>query len=65
MSSKYIIHPWTIVINIVYFLLSRILVERIEPGLQIPDLRDSLIQILRDYNLQASNIMKNWMAARK
>jgi len=30
----------------------RILVEKIEPGLKIPGLRDSLIQILRDYNLQ-------------
>jgi hypothetical protein len=27
-------------------------VERIEPGLKIPGLRDSLIQILRDFNLQ-------------
>jgi len=32
----------------------RQLVERIEPGLEIPGLRDSLIQILRDYNLQVS-----------
>merc|ERR1719153_945971 len=32
----------------------RILVERIEPGLEIPGLRQSLIQILRDYNLQVS-----------
>jgi len=32
----------------------RILVERIEPGLEIPGLRSSLIQILRDYNLQVS-----------
>jgi hypothetical protein len=32
----------------------RILVERIDPGLKIPGLRDSLIQILRDYNLQIS-----------
>jgi len=30
----------------------RILIEKIEPGLKIPGLRDSLIQILRDYNLQ-------------
>jgi len=30
----------------------RILVEKIEPGLKIPGLRDSLIQILRDFNLQ-------------
>ena len=32
----------------------RQLVERIEPGLEIPGLRQSLIQILRDYNLQVS-----------
>ena len=32
----------------------RKLVERIEPGLKIPGLRASLIQILRDYNLQVS-----------
>jgi len=32
----------------------RKLVERIEPGLEIPGLRKSLIQILRDYNLQVS-----------
>ena len=30
----------------------RILIEKIEPGLKIPGLRDSLIQILRDFNLQ-------------
>ena len=34
----------------------RILVEKIEPGLKIPGLRDSLIQILRDYNLQVINL---------
>merc|ERR1712098_424438 len=32
----------------------RQLVARIEPGLEIPGLRASLIQILRDYNLQVS-----------
>eukprot|EP00092_Neocalanus_flemingeri_P033946 GFUD01036912.1.p1 GENE.GFUD01036912.1~~GFUD01036912.1.p1 ORF type:complete len:874 (+),score=241.55 GFUD01036912.1:57-2678(+) len=32
----------------------RMLVERIEPGLEIPGLRASLIQILRDYKLQVS-----------
>ena len=32
----------------------RQLVSRIEPGLEIPGLRASLIQILRDYNLQVS-----------
>ena len=32
----------------------RKLVERIEPGLKIPGLKASLIQILRDYNLQVS-----------
>ena len=32
----------------------RNLVERIEPGLKIPGLRASLIQILRDYKLQVS-----------
>ena len=28
--------------------------EKIEPGLKIPGLRDSLIQILRDFNLQVT-----------
>jgi len=44
----------TLLHNIGTHIDPRILVERIEPGLQIPDLRDSLIQILRDYNLQIS-----------
>ena len=32
----------------------RKLVERIEPGLRIPGLKTSLVQIMRDYNLQVS-----------
>ena len=32
----------------------RKLVEKIEPGLKIPGLKSSLIQIIRDYNLQVS-----------
>jgi hypothetical protein len=34
----------------------RLLVEQIEPGLEIPGLRSSLIQILRDYNLQVASL---------
>lgn len=32
----------------------RILIERIEYGTEIPGLRDSLVKILHDYNLQIS-----------
>ena len=48
--------PFIIVLlnNIGTHIDPRKLVERIEPGLEIPGLRSSLIQILRDYNLQVS-----------
>ena len=33
----------------------RILIERIENGREIPGLRDSLVQIMHDYQLQVRN----------
>ena len=36
----------------------RILIERIENGREIPGLRDSLVQIMHDYQLQVQSITK-------
>ena len=42
----------------------RILIERIEAGREIPGLRDSLVQIMHDYQLQVILKRKNMRAKR-
>jgi len=40
----------------------RLLVERIEYGMQVPGLRDSLVKILHDYNLQVIQFLISWLS---
>jgi len=52
LDKPYFIHY--LLNNIGTYVDPRILVEKIEAGMQIDGLRESLIQIMRDYNLQVS-----------
>lgn len=37
-----------------------ILIRQIREGMEIPGLRDSLVKILQDYNLQVSTVLRNY-----